>query len=119
MSGKALNVKGVFLLMVVVGASGNQIIGAYYSGLGADTVGAGGLNTLMLCFFSPSAMTDADCDFTSGSTPCVAPAAGGGTQTLKWVWGIINATREQLSSNTSPIRDEAPTYLVSFGRFFS
>lgn len=95
----------------------SQILGAYFSSLGADTVGQGGLNTLNLCFFDPAALSVAasQCDFTNPQTPCVAPAAGGGTNNLQWIYNSISITQSSLSQNTAPVRGGKPTYLISFG----
>lgn len=74
------------------------------------------MNTLALCFFDPVALaTGANCDFTDPTTPCIAPATGGGTMTLKWIWDAIRLTSSSLSANTSPVRGGKPTYFVSFG----
>jgi hypothetical protein len=104
------------LALVATATSQSQLLGAYYSGLGEDTVGQGGLNTLSLCFFDPLALAmGSNCNFNDPTTPCVAPASGGGTQTLQWIWNVISATRAALSANTSPTRGGRPTYFVSFG----
>lgn len=67
----------------------SQQLGAYYSGLGMDTLGSGGVNCLFLAFFDPSKMTATNCNFTDPNTPCVAPAPGGGGQGLAWVRSLF------------------------------
>ena len=61
-------------------ASQEQLLLAYYSGVGEATVGTGGLNALSLAFFSPSPMVNGKCDFATNATPCIRPAAGAGSQ---------------------------------------
>lgn len=61
----------VGLTFAISGAGAySQQLGAYYSGLGMDTLGAGGVNCLFLAFFDPSKMTAADCNFSDPQTPC-------------------------------------------------
>ena len=105
----------VGLMFAISGAYAySQQLGAYYSGLGMDTLGAGGVNCLFLAFFDPTKMTAADCNFSDPNTPCgencalrpadhalasrrskrtptVAPAPGGGGQGLAWVRRVSHA----------------------------
>lgn len=89
-----------------------QLLMAYYSGVGGDTVGSGGLNALALAFFSPSALASAP----SCSPPafdCLQPAAGSGEKTLTWVSTTINTTLGGLSGNVDA--GASPLYFISFG----
>jgi len=93
-----------------------QILLAYYSGVGADTVGSGGINGISMAFFSPSAMAGQSCNFNDPQTPCLRPATGaGGSLGLAWALNTINDTRTLLSKNTSPSRGGNPTIFFSFG----
>lgn len=112
-----------------------QQLGAYYSGLGMDTLGTGGVNSVFLCFFDPSKMTAVNCNFSDPNTPCVASATGGGGQGLQWVCDICDfsvhsswiaitrlqilssviAAAPQLTNNTAPIRGGKPLIFISFG----
>jgi hypothetical protein len=91
-----------------------QLLMAYYSGEGADTVGTGGLNALALAFFSPAALAAQPCvppDFA-----CLQPASGsGGAKTLAWVGQTINLTAAALAGNVAPSQGAGPLYLLSFG----
>ena len=75
-----------------------QLLLAYYSGVGEATVGTGGLNALSLAFFSPSPMFKGTCNFATNTTPCIRPASGAGSQLgLAWIIETIGATRAALS----------------------
>lgn len=93
-----------------------QLLNAYYSGVGADTLGAGGLNSISLAFFNPAPLASPACDFADPATPCCAPATGsGGSLNLAWALAQMNASLPALSANTSPVRGGRPTFLFSFG----
>lgn len=97
-------------------SSWGQVIGAYYSGVGIDSLGEGGMNTLYLAFFDPSKMTASNCDFTDPDTPCVYPAPGAGTTLdLGWIEKTINSTAGALSGNTAPLPGSPPLVFISFG----
>lgn len=92
-----------------------QLLMAYYSGVGGDTVGQGGLNALALAFFSPGALAAQPCvppDFA-----CLQPASGsGGSKTLSWVTSTINLTQAGLAGNMGQAGPgRGPLYLLSFG----
>jgi len=83
-----------------------QVILAYYSGVGIDTVGSGGLNSISLSFFFPGAMAVPSCDFNNPQTPCVRPAAGAGPSLgLSWAMQTISTAAPMLQRNsrTKPI----------------
>jgi len=105
------------LLFLLAGScNGNQLLMAYYSGVGIDTVGAGGVNALALAFFNPLPLgTNSNCDFTNKNTPCLIPASNSGNKDLNWALGVFNASIKQLSANTSPTRNQKPTIFFSFG----
>ena len=84
-SKRLLLVEATLALFLARSEGYSQQLGAYYSGLGMDTLGAGGVNCLFLAFFDPAKMTATNCNFTDPSTPCVSPAPGGGGQGLAWV----------------------------------
>jgi len=87
-----------------------QLLLAYYSGVGGDTVGSGGLNAMSLAFFAPAPMASGSCDFTNPQTPCLRPAAGAGPSLgLAWALSTINSSIPLLSRNTSPNRGGKPT----------
>jgi len=89
-----------------------QPILAYYSGIGLDTVGSGGLNSLSLAFFSPAAMAGSSCDFTNPQTPCLRPAAGAGPSLgLSWALGTINGSYTELAKNSR----RKPMVFFAFG----
>ena len=105
---------GTCLFPVTSSAPPAQLLLAYFSGVGADSVGSGHLNSLALAFFDPAAMTasPASCNFSDASTPCLAPASGSGEKTLSWVLSSVAATQGQLAPNAAPAQ---PLYLLSFG----
>jgi len=100
-----------------VKADFGQLLLAYYTGIGADTLGSGGVNALALAFFDPTPLGQGTCDFTNAnSAPCLKPAAGSGDgKNLKWALDIFNQTTPALSGNTSPKRGGKPTIFFSFG----
>jgi hypothetical protein len=106
-------------LLTILAAYGSlppkQLLMAYYSGVGADTVGAGGLNALALAFFSPAALAAAPC--VAPEFACLQPAAGsGGAKTLPWVAQTVNTTQAALALSVgSGSAAEGPLYLLSFG----
>jgi len=112
----------IFLVLVVFPAwvtsqsPFGQLLLAYYSGVGMDSVGPGGVNALSLAFFAPAAMTGSSCDFSDLQTSCVRPAAGAGPSLgLSWALSTINLTSGGLSGNTSPSRGRKPTIFFAFG----
>lgn len=112
----------MLLLFSVLSASAyaapqyGQLFVAYYSGVGIDTLGSGGVNALALAFFDPTPMGKAVCDFTSPTTPCIIPATGSGeSKNLGWALKAINESVVALSGNTSPKRGGKPTIFFSFG----
>ena len=60
-------------------AGSQQLMLAYYSGIGEPLLVKSPLNALAIAFFSPRALADSNtCDFTSMVTPCLVPAADAG-----------------------------------------
>lgn len=61
-------------------------------GVGADTLGSGGVNAISLAFFNPAPLgSTTGCDFTNPNTPCIQPAAGSGDgKTLGWALNIFS-----------------------------
>lgn len=104
-----------FFLMLLAACRGDQLLMAYYSGVGIDTVGAGGLNALALAFFNPLPLGTLNCNFNDINTVCVVPASNSGNKDLKWAYSVFNSTIKQLSANTSPVRNQKPTIFFSFG----
>lgn len=89
---------------------------AYYSGVGLDTIGAGGLNALAMAFFDPTPLGQNTCDFTDTNTNCIIPAAGsGGSKNLAWALNVFSVATPQLSANTSPTKNGKPLIYFSFG----
>jgi len=114
--GKSLFLLLFSVLLVCGQAQFGQLLTAYYSGIGADTLGSGGVNSIALAFFDPTPLGNSgNCDFTNPNTPCIAPAAGSGSKTLGWALSVFNATTSALSGNTSPKRGGKPTIFFSFG----
>jgi len=111
---RLLIVLSIFIISyhhVVMSQGFGQLILAYYSGIGIDTVGSGGLNALSLAFFSPSAMLSS-CNFNDAMTPCLRPAAGAGPSLgLAWTLSTINASAPLLARNARG----KPTIFISFG----
>jgi len=105
------------VFLVCVNAQFGQLLLTYYSGVGIDTLGSGGVNALALAFFDPSALANsASCDFTNPTTPCLAPATGSGDgKNLGWALNIFRTATPALSANTSPQRGGKPTIYFSFG----
>lgn len=105
------------VLLVCANAQFGQLLLAYYSGIGADTLGSGGVNSIALAFFDPTPLGNtASCDFTNLNTPCIQPASGSGSsKNLGWALNIFNTTTSALSANTSPKRGGKPTIYFSFG----
>eukprot|EP01124_Arcella_intermedia_P036691 TRINITY_DN9665_c0_g1_i1.p1 TRINITY_DN9665_c0_g1~~TRINITY_DN9665_c0_g1_i1.p1 ORF type:complete len:317 (-),score=45.04 TRINITY_DN9665_c0_g1_i1:572-1522(-) len=104
------------LIVTTLGCSSpfGQLILAYYSGIGIDTIGSGGLNALSMAFFAPGPMaTSPSCDFTNPQTPCLQPAAGAGPSLgQRWAVQTINTSIPLLKPN-SPL--SKPTLLFAFG----
>ena len=86
----------------------SQLLLAYYTGVSPDTIGTAGLNALALAFFDPLALSQANCDFSGPSSPCLAPASGSGNKDLLFVHTTVNETLSQLVG-------PSPLYLISFG----
>jgi len=115
--------KSFYLLLLFIislscaNAQFGQLLMAYYSGVGADTLGSGGVNAISLAFFDPTPLgTTGSCDFSNPNTPCIQPASGsGGSKNLGWALNIFNQTTSALSANTSPKRNGKPTIYFSFG----
>jgi len=94
-----------------------QLLLTYYSGVGYETLGSGGVNALAMAFFDPIPLaTTSNCNFNDLGTPCIRPEVGAGTSlNLSWAVNLINQTATALSGNTSPKRGSKPTVLFSFG----
>eukprot|EP01111_Echinosteliopsis_oligospora_P002394 TRINITY_DN1353_c0_g1_i2.p1 TRINITY_DN1353_c0_g1~~TRINITY_DN1353_c0_g1_i2.p1 ORF type:complete len:337 (+),score=96.32 TRINITY_DN1353_c0_g1_i2:47-1012(+) len=93
-----------------------QLLMAYYSGIGEETLGSGGVNAISIAFFDPTPLGSGSCDFTDPNTPCIQPASGSGSaKTLGWALSIFNQSTGALSANTSPNRGGKPTIYFSFG----
>lgn len=105
------------VLFVCVKAQFGQLLLAYYSGIGADTLGSGGVSAIALAFFDPTPLGNTgNCDFTNPTTPCLQPASGSGSgKNLGWALNIFNTTTAALSGNTAPRRGGKPTIYFSFG----
>jgi len=114
---KAVVVISFLVLGVTVEAQFGQLLLAYYSGIGADTLGSGGVNAISLAFFDPTPLgSSGSCDFTNPNTPCIQPASGSGSgKTLGWALNIFNQTTKALSGNTAPKRGGKPSIFFSFG----
>ncbi len=67
-------------------------------GVGADTVGSGGVNALSLAFFDPTPLgATSSCDFTNPTTPCIQPATGSGSgKNLGWALNIFNQVKTSI-----------------------
>jgi hypothetical protein len=117
MGNRMLSLLFVSALVVCARAQFGQLLMAYYSGIGADTLGAGGINAIALAFFDPTPLgSSSNCDFTNPTTPCLQPASGSGSgKNLGWALDIFNATTSALSANTSPKKGGKPTIYFSFG----
>jgi len=108
----------LFLItQVLADANFGQLLMTYYSGVGYETLGSGGVNSIAMAFFDPLPLAqNSNCNFNDLSTPCVRPETGAGTSlNLSWAVNLINQTAKGLSGNTSPKRGGAPTILFSFG----
>jgi hypothetical protein len=93
-----------------------QLILAYYSGVGIETVGSGGVNALSLAFFFFGAMLSSSCNFNDPNTFCVKPAVGAGPFLgLSWALFTINTAAPFFAGNTAFIRGRKPTIFFSFG----
>jgi len=93
----------------------SQLLLGYYSGVGLDSLGDLGLNSLALAFFDPLSMASPNCSFIDPShAPCLTPAAGaGGLLSLKWVHDIVSAAAPVLSHSLNA--GTSPVFLISFG----
>jgi len=115
--------KIIMVLFIVVSASlaeevaFGQLLMAYYSGIGIETLSSGGVNALALAFFNPAPLgNNQNCDFTNLNTPCLIPATGSGDgKNLKWASDIIAQSTAALRGNTAPTRGGKPTIFFSFG----
>jgi hypothetical protein len=113
---RLLIILSVFFIHHVTSQGFGQLLLAYYSGVGLDTVGSGGVNSLSLAFFSPGAMLTSGCNFNDAMTPCVKPASGAGPSLgLGWALSTINSSASMLSGNTAPTRGRKPTIFFGFG----
>ena len=100
---------------VVGGAAASfnaQILTAYYSGVGLDTIGTSGLNSISIAFFSPAAMASSACNFSDIATPCIQPAAGGGNYDMQYLHDTITTALPLLAPSSLPF---LPLIFISFG----
>jgi len=91
-----------------------QLLMAYYVGNGEETLESGGVNSISIEAYDPLPLaTTSNCDFTDPLTPCFVPVAGD-YKNLRWALNLLNITRESLSRNTSPVRQQKPTIFFNF-----
>jgi len=93
-----------------------QVLLAYYSGIGADSFGSGGINGISMAFFAPGPLAGSSCNFNDQNSACVKPAAGAGPSLgLSWAYATINASIPLLSGNTAPSRGGKPVIYFGLG----